>query len=199
MNMMSRIATGTALASISAPAMATFEIMGHSPDSYDPKWSKLVEAYHAAVEERERLYGPYQDAEERYFDAKPEMPPIPERKVTGKLWNANGTMNGDVLQELVRDVHLIDGRDEEYNALKAQWKARCDELHEQIMGPSERAYEAASDRAYDLAWQVFEYPVSSLQQLAEKVAIMKAEYADDLGNGDELKHVAQDVQRLALA
>lgn len=198
MNMMSRIAAGTALVA-PAPALATFEIVGSFHPDYDPEWSKLVEAYHAAVEERERLYGPYQDAEEQYFDAKPAMPPLPERKAVGKLWNANGTMNGDVLQELVREAHIAQGVDEEYNAQRAQWKARCDELYDEIVGPLERPYEVWRDRACELLSKITEYPVSSLAQLAEKVALLKSEYADDLGNGEELKHVAQDVQRLALA
>lgn len=83
-----------------------------------------------------------------------------------------------------------------YEKAQANWQAADDASRVRFMADVESRVELATDTTDEALLAIKSYPVSSLTMLAEKAAVLKGHFGDDLEGGDA-DALIRDIARLA--
>jgi hypothetical protein len=165
----------------------------HATPGTDPVWAALVADYQKARQHMKHVGKAFDAAERRLAALSPDKPLPPKAPA---LFNPDGTHNSDALQSILRGSYKAD-YDAHEQACEA-WNAECARIRAEVLGEPEKEWEAAVDATGTAAKRVLAHPVSTIEQLADKLSILTTEY-EDFGQQDgEMAAIIADVQRLAV-
>jgi hypothetical protein len=179
-NLLAAAVTAPAIIGLTPPVSASATVSRSG-------WDRCVIVYRSVKAEMDAISAQHDELEAE-FDR--QCPPRPLEPKDTRPFDSSLT-----LREIITRPPAP-GWDK-YEQAKAIWSRESKKLHVAIVGDAQEQYDAALDRLHVALTALASYPVPSLALLAEKVDLLTAEYGEDFGNGQEGKHIAADVRRLA--
>jgi hypothetical protein len=164
----------------------------HATPGTDSVWAALVADYQKARQHMKHVGKAFDAAERRLAALRPDKPLPPKAPA---LFNPDGTHNSDALQRILRGSYKADYNS--YEQACEAWTAECARIRADVLDKLEKEWEAAVDATGTAAKRVLAYPVTSVEQLADKLAILTKEYHDFGSQEGEMAAVIADVDRLA--
>lgn len=164
------------------------------PDISDASWAAIVADYRAKRAEYHRLVTALDEAESR-FEAHVELTaPKPKQPESVEL--------PDIKNMTIAQIRAVDDTPEnkaawqQYEQDLAAWTAMRDGLHDTMVGPIECEHDRSLEEHVDAFRALVSYPVSSLTELDEKMALVLGEYEGFDVAPERVAAIQADVRRL---